>query len=185
LFALLQVHQIKVPRQGALLPKGDALAVGALVLAHLQVYRVDVPVQVAHPPEGDVLRAVDARVRPHLLVDGLAVLPHVARRAEAAAAARALVVAPPLVHHPAVVHHVALRREEAAAVGALVVAPLLVHRARVRVAVARRRELGEAVLAGVHVEMRALALLFLSNHDRQHSGSSGVLAGSSALSALV
>ena len=52
-----------------------------------------------------------------------------------------------------------------AAVGALVVAPLLVHRARVPVVVTRRRELGEAVRAGVHVEMRALALLFLSDHD--------------------
>ena len=63
-------------------------------------------------------------------------------------------------------HHVALLREEAAAVGALVVAPLLVHRARVPVALARRRELGEAVRTGVHVEMCALALLFLSDHGR-------------------
>jgi hypothetical protein len=38
-------------------------------------------------------------VRPHLLVNGLAVPPHAARPAEAAAAVRALVVAPPLVHN--------------------------------------------------------------------------------------
>ena len=45
---------------------------------------------VANRPEGDAI-AVDAHVRPHLLVDGLAVRPHVARLAEAAAAVRALV----------------------------------------------------------------------------------------------
>ena len=94
-------------------------------------------------------------------MDGLAVAAHVDCLGEAAAAVRALVVAPPLVHHPTVLHHVALRREEAAAVGALVVAPLFVHRARVPVAVARRLETSEAVRAGV----RALALLFLSDHD--------------------
>jgi hypothetical protein len=55
-------------------------------------------------------------------------------------AMRALVGAPPLVHHPAVLHHVALPPEEVAAVGAVVVAPLLVHRARVRVAVTRLLE---------------------------------------------
>jgi hypothetical protein len=46
----------------------------------------------------------------------------------------------------------------------VMVAPLLVHRARVRVAMARRLELGEAVRTGVHVEMRVLALLSLSDH---------------------
>jgi hypothetical protein len=71
------------------------------VVAQLQVHRVDVLIQVAHLPEGDSI-AVGARVRPHLLVDFGAVPPHVARPAEAAAAVRALVVAPPLVHHPAV-----------------------------------------------------------------------------------
>ena len=94
----------------ALVPEGDALAVGArMLLAQLQVHRVDVRVQVAHLPEGYAI-AVGARVRPHLLVDGLAV-PHAARRAEAAAAVWALVVAPPLVHRPTVPHHVALLPE--------------------------------------------------------------------------
>ena len=95
----------------ALVPEGDALAVGArMLLAQLQVHRVDVRVQVAHLPEGYAI-AVGARVRPHLLVDGLAVPPHAARRAEAAAAVWALVVAPPLVHRPTVPHHVALLPE--------------------------------------------------------------------------
>jgi hypothetical protein len=76
--------------------------------------------------------------------------------AKPAAAVRALVIAPPLVHRLAVLHHVALLREEAAAVGALV-APLL--RARVCVAVARRMELGEA--AGIQVVQQLYSLLVL------------------------
>jgi len=61
----LQVHHIDVLRQGVLVPEGDALAVGARVVAQLQVHRVYVPIQVALLPEGDAL-AVDARVRPRL-----------------------------------------------------------------------------------------------------------------------
>ena len=50
----LLVHVIGVRRQVALLPEGDAGAVGALVLAQLQVHRIDMPRQVA---AGEAVRA--------------------------------------------------------------------------------------------------------------------------------
>jgi hypothetical protein len=102
--AQLQVHRIEVPRQVALRPKatpgrwGHAWSRSFKCTVSMCLFRV-LSCPKATPSQ------VDARVRPHLLVDGGAVPPHVARRDEAAAAVRALVVAPPLVHCPAVPHH--------------------------------------------------------------------------------
>ena len=76
-----RMHVVDLLRQGqgALLPEGDAGAVGTRVVAQLQVHQIDVPRQMAIVPEGDAIT----------LSRG-AVPSHVARLSRAVAAVRAL-----------------------------------------------------------------------------------------------
>ena len=85
--------------QGALLPEGDAGAVGTRVVAQLQVHQIDVPRQMAIVPEGDAITLSRTVVQCRRM---LLAFP------ERLLQCGHLWVASPLVYRPIVGHHVAL-----------------------------------------------------------------------------
>ena len=150
----LQVHVIAVVRQVALLPEGDAGAVGARVVAPLQVHRIDVSLQVALLPGGDAGRgsrgtrgrAASSSSAPHRCESSGSASLQRRRRGSTAVGAR--VVAPLRVHRVEVPRQVALRLEsDALAVGARVRPHLLVDGRAVPPHVAHRAEAAAAVRA--------------------------------------
>jgi len=156
----LQVHVIAVVRQVALLPEGDAGAVGARVVAPLQVHRIDVCRQAVLLPECDA-GAVVARVVAQLQVHRIDVRLQVALlpggdagRGSRGTRGRAASSAP---HRCESSGSASLqrRRRGSTAVGARVVAPLRVHRVEVPRQVALRLE-SDALAVGARVRPHLL-----------------------------
>jgi len=141
----LQVHVIAVVRQVALLPEGDAGAVGARVVAPLQVHRIDVCRQAVLLPECDA-GAVVARVVAQLQVHRIDVRLQVALlpggdagRGSRGTRGRVASSAPHRCESSGSASP-QRRRRGSTAVGARVVAPLRVHRVEVPRQVALRLE---------------------------------------------
>ena len=143
----LQVHVIAVVRQVALLPEGDAGAVGARVVAPLQVHRIDVCRQAVLLPECDAgavvarvvaqlqVHRIDVRLQVALLPGGDAGRGSRGTRGRAASSSSA-----PHRCESSGSASLQRRRRGSTAVGARVVAPLRVHRVEVPRQVALRLE---------------------------------------------